>query len=73
MDVTEVVGGLLGLTREAEMDCDTFLELLAAKVDGMLPAELEALFEHHRQICPECEEELQALFRALGTDVMEAS
>ena len=65
-DATHTLSSLLRQTQAEEMDCDEFLEWMAAKADGLLPAERAPLFEHHRAICPECEEELQALMRALA-------
>ena len=63
----------LELTREEEMDCDTFVEHLATFVDGLLPGELDEVFDHHRQLCPECEEELQALAEAVGRALKNAT
>ena len=34
--------------------------------DGLSSDELKSLMEHHRDICLECEEELQLLRKALG-------
>ena len=57
----------LRMTRERELDCDGFHEQLAAYVEGGVDdQELLALIEHHREFCPECEEEHQLLRRALG-------
>ncbi|MEM9457794.1 MAG: hypothetical protein AAGF11_26685 [Myxococcota bacterium] len=66
----DVVGTLLDLTRDEELDCDQFHEHLAALVDGSgsLDPRLVELMEHHRRICPECEEERAILARALGCD-----
>jgi len=62
-----VLRGLLASTREHELDCDRFLELLAPWLDERVddPA-LRELLEHHRQQCPECAEEVSILARALG-------
>ncbi len=57
---------LLELTRTEEIDCDGFSDHVAALVEGNVEPELAALLDHHRQICPECEEERAALERALG-------
>lgn len=57
---------MLELTRGEEIDCEGFAEHLAALVEGNVEPELEALMDHHRRICPECEEERQALERALS-------
>ncbi len=56
---------MLELTRGNEIGCEGFAEHLAALVEGNVEPELEALLDHHRRICPECEEERQALERAL--------
>lgn len=61
----------LGLTRDQELDCDAFLEKIASLVDGAIKDEqVLALMEHHRIICPECEEELQILARAIGAEIL---
>jgi hypothetical protein len=63
----EVLRGLLASTREDELDCDRFLELLAPWLDGRIEdAALRELLEHHRHQCPECAEEVGILERALG-------
>jgi hypothetical protein len=59
----------LALTRDRELDCEEFLEHLAELIDGRLVGgELEPLMEHHRTICPDCEEERQILQRAVAGD-----
>ncbi len=56
----------LALTQDREIDCDEFLERLAELIDGrLMDKDIAALMEHHRKICPECEEERQILERAL--------
>ena len=57
---------LLELTRTDEIDCDGFSEHLAALIEGNVEPELETLLDHHRELCPECDEEREALARALG-------
>ena len=57
---------LIALTRTEEIDCDGFSEHLAALIEGNVEPELETLLEHHRSLCPECDEERDALARALG-------
>ena len=57
---------MLELTRSDELDCEEFARHLAALVEGKVEPELKALMDHHRVICPECEEERQALALALG-------
>ena len=57
---------LLERTQQEEMDCDTFLRELPAYVDGTCDEAVQVLMEHHRGICPECEEELEILKIALG-------
>jgi len=62
----EVLRGLLASTRELELDCDRFLELLAPWLDERIEdAALRDLLEHHRHQCPECAEEVNILERAL--------
>jgi hypothetical protein len=57
---------LLAGTREEELDCDRFLELLAPYLDGRIgDDELREHIEHHAGQCPECSEELEILRRAL--------
>jgi anti-sigma factor RsiW len=57
---------LLDNTREQELDCDRFLELLPPYLDGRITSdELRELIAHHAQQCPECAEELAILRRAL--------
>jgi hypothetical protein len=57
---------LLELTRSEELDCDGFADHVAALVEGNVEPKLEALLDHHREICPECDEEREALARALA-------
>lgn len=58
---------LLQATQNREMDCDTFVEYIAIHIDNNIDdSDVRLLFEHHREICPECEEELQLVLRALG-------
>jgi hypothetical protein len=53
-------------TREEELDCDRFLELLAPYLDGRIgDDELREQIAHHARQCPECSEELDILRRAL--------
>lgn len=59
---------MLELTRGEEIDCEGFAQHLAALVEGNLEPEIKALMDHHRVICPECEEEREALERALSGD-----
>lgn len=61
---------LLETTRDEELDCDRFLELVASWIDGRITDhKLRDLLEHHQQQCPECHEELEILQRALDPDV----
>ena len=55
----------LDLYRAEEMDCDAFVAELAAYLDDGVTATKRALIEHHRTICPECEEQLQLLLAGL--------
>lgn len=59
---------LLDLTRSEEIDCDAFAKHLAALVEGKVEPELETLLHHHRKLCPECDEEYDALARALEVE-----
>lgn len=57
---------LLDGTRDEEIDCDRFLELLPQYLDGRISdAELREQIAHHTKLCPECHEELEILRRAL--------
>ena len=68
-DPTLTVARLVGQTHEEEMDCDAFAARLAAYVEGrIVDAHVLALIERHRVSCPECEEELLLLRRALEGD-----
>ncbi|HEY1550653.1 MAG TPA: zf-HC2 domain-containing protein [Kofleriaceae bacterium] len=63
------LGRLLDNTREQEIDCDRFLDLLAPYLDGRISdAELREQLAHHAQQCPECSEELAIVKRALDPD-----
>ncbi|MFT3700138.1 MAG: zf-HC2 domain-containing protein [Kofleriaceae bacterium] len=60
---------LLSNTRDEEIDCDRFLELLPQYLDGNVDsATLREKLEHHARVCPECTEELAILKRALGIE-----
>ena len=59
------LGKLLQKTRDDEVDCDQYTRHLAAWIDGGIKPELAELLEHHRSICPECDEERAALVKAL--------
>ncbi len=67
-DAQRMLGTLLSLTRDEELDCDAFQEHLAAMVEGRVDPSLRALMDHHRAVCPECEEERVILARALGLE-----
>jgi hypothetical protein len=57
---------LLEGTRDEELDCDRFLALLPIFLDGRIGAdELREQIAHHARQCPECNEELEILRRAL--------
>ena len=63
----EILRGLLASTRDRELDCDRFLELLPPWLDERVEdASLRELLEHHRRQCPECAEEVSILEQALG-------
>jgi len=58
---------ILETTRDDELDCDRFQELVASWIDGRIAdGKLRELLEHHRRQCPECSEEVAILRRALG-------
>lgn len=60
---------MIELTRDEELDCAQFVELLAEYVDGTIrDARVLHLVEHHRHMCPECSEELETLQRALASN-----
>jgi hypothetical protein len=61
-----ILSRLLEGTRDEEIDCDRFLELLPPYLDGQISdAELRECIAHHAKQCPECSEELEILRRAL--------
>ena len=63
------LAGVLEQTCDEELDCDKFVQWLAAYVDGGLESEeVEALMKRHEQLCGECAEEYQLLKKALGRD-----
>jgi hypothetical protein len=53
---------MLQRTREQELDCDEFVNLLAPYVDDRVrdPVVIK-LIEHHRDLCAECAEQLRFL------------
>ncbi len=56
-------------TRPAEIDCDQWLErvaayLEAARIDGPMPEEL-AEVGRHIDVCPACREELEAMLASM--------
>jgi hypothetical protein len=53
---------MLQRTREQELDCDEFVNLLAPYVDDRVqdPVIIK-LIEHHRDLCAECAEQLRFL------------
>lgn len=67
-ETQRVLADLLALTRAEELDCDGFHRSLPAFVEGTVTPRVRELMEHHRRICPECEEEREVLARALGLD-----
>lgn len=56
---------MLSQTRDHELDCDQFVELLAPYLDRGLNSDIRRLVEHHRDLCAECAEELKLLELAL--------
>jgi len=60
---------LLETTRDQELDCDRFQELVGPWLDGLVGDEkVRELVEHHSRQCPECGAEVAVLRRALGLD-----
>lgn len=60
---------LIDLTEAKEIDCDEFLNRSSSFVERVssgekAPAGWECIVQH-LQVCPECEEEMQALRQAL--------
>jgi hypothetical protein len=63
----EAVLAWLEVTREEELDCDRFAELVAPWLDQRITdARILELLEHHRRLCSECDEEVTLVERALG-------
>jgi hypothetical protein len=61
-DTYAALEDMLQRTREHELDCDEFLNLLAPYVDNRVrDPNLVKLIEHHRDLCAECAEQLQFL------------
>ncbi len=61
-----VLRSLLAETRDEEVDCDRFLELLAPLLDGRIDDPvLREKIAHHARLCAECSEELEIVKRAL--------
>ncbi|MFT5683335.1 MAG: hypothetical protein ACI8RZ_004266 [Myxococcota bacterium] len=57
----------LKLTRAEELDCDAFHALLAPLIDERIDCQdVMRAMNHHRRICPECDEEVNILRQALG-------
>lgn len=67
MPTLETLEAWLKVTRDEELDCDRFAELIAPWLDQPItePRLLE-LLEHHRQLCVECDEEVRLVEAALG-------
>jgi hypothetical protein len=60
---------LLETTRDQELDCDRFQELVGPWLDGLVDdAKLRELLEHHSHQCPEYSAEVKVLRLALGLD-----
>ena len=65
-DAYAALADMLQRTREQELDCDQFLELLAPYLDNRLEdAAIRRMIEHHRDLCAECAEELRLLGKSL--------
>jgi hypothetical protein len=57
----------LSATRDEELDCDRFSELVAPWLDQRITdVRVLELLEHHRRLCSECAEEVALVERALG-------
>ena len=58
----------LSVTRDEELDCDRFSQLVAPWLDQRITDDrILALLEHHRRLCSECDEEVTLVERALGS------
>ena len=64
-DAMDALADMVARTRDDEIDCDAFAAGVAELVEGTLPEERRALFEHHVRLCPDCAEHLHALKLAL--------
>ena len=67
--------GLLGITEPEELNCEEFLSRTPGyleKLKRFAPAEIEGYhgFLHHLKICPECQEEFDALTEAMRRDLL---
>lgn len=63
---------LVDLTRPVEIDCDEFLARVSGYLEELaardeLPPGYDDLL-HHLRVCPECQEEFEALYEALCKD-----
>jgi hypothetical protein len=57
----------LSVTRDEELDCDRFSQLVAPWLDQRITdVRILELLEHHRRLCSECDEEVTLVERALG-------
>jgi hypothetical protein len=66
-DTYAALEDMLQRTREHELDCDEFVELLAPYIDERLgDPNIVKLIEHHRDLCAECAEQLR--FLQIGLD-----
>ena len=63
---------LVEITKAEEIDCEEFLCLVSGYVEKLVSGDLEPEgyddLLHHLKACPECLEELEALYGALGDD-----
>lgn len=68
-NVRGLLNDMLEATRSEELDCTSFLELLAPFLDGdALDEPTRELIARHRDLCADCAEELAILERVLGAD-----
>lgn len=67
--------GLLGITEPEEINCEEFLSLTPGYLERLRDAQGPVVesyrsYLHHLKICPECQEEFEALCEALRGGVL---
>ncbi len=64
---------LLEITAPKELNCDDFLDLMAAYSEdylgGIATGSTYESFRHHLKLCPECTEELNAYLKVLKSEL----